>query len=131
MLDNEFERIQDDIADQQAELDKIKEKITDIGKSIVEMKDEIKKTRVVESKSFFDLKNRLETMEKRAAPIMKLGKLEVPIEISGIIAGVIAIFAALFIILDQTSILISPIFLGAVGIVFIGSAVYKAARARR
>jgi len=131
ILDNEFDRIQDELAAQQTELDNLKDKIQETNKSINEVKEELKKSRVVESKLLTDFKNRLELMEKRAAPIMKLGKLEVPIEISGIIAGFIALFAALFILMDQTSILVSPVFLGVVGLVFIGSAVYKAVRSRR
>ena len=131
ILDSEFDSIQDELVAQQSEIEKIKKTLQTTNKSIVELKEELKKTRVVESKHFSDYNTRLELMEKRAAPIMKLGKLEVPIEISGIIAGFIAIFAALFILMDQSSILISPAFLGGVGFVFIGSAVYKAARSRR
>ena len=61
---------------------------------------------------------------------MKLGKMEVPIEISGLIAGFIAIFAALFVYLDETEFLISPMFLGIVSLLFIGSAVFKAVKSR-
>jgi len=131
ILDSEFERIQDELVAQQTEVDGIKEKVEEINKSIANITEELKKTRVVESKYFTDFGNRLGLMEKRAAPIMKLGKLEVPIEISGIIAGFIALFAALFILMDQSSILISPVFLGVVGFVFIGSAVFKAVKSRR
>lgn len=130
ILDEEFERINDELTAQQTEVDGIKEKIGEINKSIVDIKAEIKKTREIEAKYLTDFKSRIELIEKRAPPVMKLGKIEVPIEISGLIAGFIAIFAALFVYLDETEFLISPMFLGIVGFLFIGSAVFKAVKSR-
>lgn len=130
ILDEEFERINDELTAQQTEVDGIKEKIGEINKSIVDIKGEIKKTREIEAKYLTDFKSRIELIEKRAPPVMKLGKIEVPIEISGLIAGFIAIFAALFVYLDETEFLISPMFLGIVGFLFIGSAVFKAVKSR-
>jgi len=131
ILDSEFERIQNELVAQQTEVEGINKKIQEINKTLLNIKEEIKKSRDIETKFLTDFRKRLELIEKRAAPIMKLGKLEVPIEISGIVAGLIAIFAALFILMDQTSILVSPAFLGIVGLVFIGSAVFKAVKSRR
>ena len=131
ILDSEFERIQNELVTQQTEVEGINKKIQEITKTLLNIKEEIKKSRDIETKFLTDFRKRLELIEKRAAPIMKLGKLEVPIEISGIVAGLIAIFAALFILMDQTSILVSPAFLGIVGLVFIGSAVFKAVKSRR
>jgi len=130
ILDEEFERINDELTAQQIEVDDIKEKIGEINKSVGEIKGEIKKTREIETKYLTDFKSRIELIEKRAPPVMKLGKIEVPIEISGLIAGFIAIFAALFVYLDETEFLISPMFLGIVGFLFIGSAVFKAVKSR-
>ncbi len=56
---------------------------------------------------------------------MKLGRMEIPIEISGVIAGVIALLAAFFVMIKQNSILVSPVFLALIGCVFIGSALLK------
>ena len=42
-----------------------------------------------------------------------------------------SIVAALFVLMDQTSILVTPVFLGVVGLVFIGSAVFKAVKSRK
>lgn len=131
ILDDEFERIQDELISQQIEVESIKENVGNINKSIVEIKNEIKKTREVETKFLTNFRSRLEIIEKRAPPVMKLGNMEVPIEISGVIAGFIAIFAALFVYLNQTSLLVSPAFLGLVGCVFIGSALFKAAKSER
>lgn len=130
ILDEEFERLNSELAAQQTEVDSIKEKIDKTNKSILEIKNEIKKTREIEAKYLTDFKSRIETLEKRAPPVMKLGNMEVPIEISGIIAGFIAIFAALFVYIGETEFLISPAFLGIVGFLFIGSAVFKSIKSR-
>jgi len=131
ILDDEFARLQDELTSQETEIDGIKEKIDRIHKSINEIKEEMKKTREVEARFLTNFRNRIEVVERRAPPVMKLGKMEVPIEIAGVTAGSIAIIAALCVAMDQTSILISPAFLGIVGFVFIGSAVFKAVKSKR
>jgi len=131
ILDSEFERLQDELICQQSELDNTKEIIENVNGSIEEIKTDIKNIKEVESKILSDFKSRIEIIEKRAPPVMKLGKMEVPIEISGIVAGFIAIFAALFVAFDQTSLLVSPAFLSLVGCVFMGSAIFKAIKSKK
>ena len=130
VVDSELSLLQDEIETHQAELKIIAENIQDINKSLNDVNEEIKKTKDIETKFLTDFNERLGKVERRAPPVMKIGKIEVPIEISGIIAGAIALIAAYFVTIEQTSFLISPLFLGIVGIVFIASAVLKSIRAK-
>ena len=61
---------------------------------------------------------------------MKLGNLEIPIEISGIVAGSVALIAAFMVLLNMNSILTTPIFLGFVGILFIGTTIAKTLKSK-
>ena len=101
-----------------------------MNKSLDNNYEEIKKIRTAEIKILKDFKNRLEKIEKKAPPTMKIGNTEIPIEISGLIAGSISIFAAFLVILNQQNFLISPFFLGTIGLIFISSALFKSIRAR-
>jgi len=99
-------------------------------KSINTIDENLKKARDLEIKFLTDFRERIEKIEHTAPPIMKIGKMEVPIEISGVIAGFIAIIAALFVNYQMTSFIISPVFLLLVGLIFIASALFKSIKAR-
>ena len=130
IVDGEIALMHDEIESQNSEIDYIRKKIEEYNTSINELKEEVKKTRDVEAKFLTDFRGRLEKIEQRAPPVMRIGKMEVPIEISGVVAGSIAIIAAGFVAFNQMSILTSPIFLAVVGQVFIGSALLKSFKAR-
>jgi len=130
VLDSELAMILDDIENQESEIGQIKDHIDQLSNSMDKNSDELIKTRDVASKYISDIKNRVEKLERKSPPTMKLGKIEIPIEISGIIAGLIALIAALLISVNKTDLLTSPIFLTTIGITFIGSVLVKAIRLR-
>ena len=125
MVDSEIGVLQDELDSQQNDIMEMKNSFEACSKSLDEIKEEIKQVKDVETKFLSDFRMRLEKIERRAPPVVKLGRMEVPIEIAGVIAGVIAIFAAVFIVLGHISVLTSPVFLSVVGLVFIGSALFK------
>jgi len=125
VVDSEIGVLQDELDSQQNDIMEMKNSFEACSKSLDEIKEEIKQVKDVETKFLSDFRMRLEKIERRAPPVVKLGRMEVPIEIAGVIAGVIAIFAAVFIVLGHISVLTSPVFLSVVGLVFIGSALFK------
>lgn len=130
VVDNEFFILQDKIDSQDEKLKNFDEKFQEIDTSIQGLKENLKKTHEIEIKFLTQLRQRIEKIERNAPPVMKIGNTEIPIEISGIIAGFIAIIAALFVNYEMTGFLISPVFLGVVGLIFIISALFKSIKTR-
>jgi hypothetical protein len=125
ILGSELAIIREEFLSQQNEISLFNEKVDDLNDSLSNIKEEIQKTQEYEEQIVKDVNERISKIENRAPPTMKLGKMEVPVEIAGVIAGGIAIFAALLVMLDQQSFLVSPGFLALVGILFIGAALLK------
>ena len=130
VVEGELSLLQDGIECQEEELKIVKDKINEINNSLFEIREDIKKDKEIQIKYLSDFNGRIEKIERRAPPFLKLGKMEVPIEISGVISGFIALFAAFFVYIKQTSFLISPMFLALIGIIFIGSAVLKSIKTK-
>ena len=128
ILGNELTVIREELASQQNEISLFNERVEGLNDLLGRFKEEITKTREAEEKFFKDIEARVGLIENRAPPTMKLGRMEVPVEIAGVIAGGIAIIAAFFVMINQQSILVSPGFLAVVGIVFIGAALLKSVR---
>lgn len=129
-FENKFAFLGDKIQSQHTEIQIVNEKINELNKSLDETYKEIKKTRNIEIKFLTDSRQRIEKLEKKSPPTMKIGNTEIPIEISGIIAGAIALLAAFLVSFNQQNLLISPIFLGTIGLIFISSAIFKSIKSR-
>ena len=117
--------IHDELDSQQSDIESTDDKINDLTQLINQLNDDIKKIRDIETRFLTDFRVRLEKIESRAPPVMKVGRVEVPIELAGVIAGVTALLAAFFVTINKSSILVSPLFLAIVGCVFISSALLK------
>lgn len=74
------------------------------------------------------LQARIEKLEQREPLTMRLGRLEVPIEVTGIIGGAVAFTVAALVVLDRKELLVHPVFLSGIGALFIASAVAKRIR---
>jgi len=129
-FENRFLYLNDRIESDNAEIQIINEKINELNKSLDATFEEIKKTRNAEIKILADFRQRIEKIERRAPPTLKLGKTEIPVELSGITAGAISLLAAFMVSFEQQDFLISPIFLGFVGLIFISSAIFKSIKSR-
>jgi chromosome segregation ATPase len=127
-FENKFAFIHDKIQSQHAEIQFLNEKIKELNKALDYTYKEIKKTKDLEIKFLADFKRRIEKIEKRSPPTIKIGNTEIPIEISGVIAGFISLLAAFLVSFNQQNILISPVFLAIIGLVFISSALFKSIR---
>lgn len=126
IVGNEFTFMQEELISQQTEVAFLKEKIGEINSSLDIISGKIKEGDIYNSKFLESVESRLEKIERREPPMMKLGRMEIPIEITGIIGGIIAFIAAILIAIGQKEIIVSPLFLLLVGFILIGSALFKA-----
>ena len=129
-FENKISFLNDKIQSENAEIQIINEKIKELNKSLDNNYEEIKKTRNTEMKILTDFRKRIEKIEKKSPPTMKIGKTEIPVELSGLIAGSISLFAAILVIFNQENLLISTAFLTTIGLVFISSAIFKSIKSR-
>ncbi len=129
-FENNFAFLDDKIQSQHAEIQILNEKVNELNKSLDDTYKEIKKTRNIQLKFLADFRKRIEKIEKRSPPTMKIGNTEIPIELSGVIAGAISILAAFLVSFNQQNLLISPAFLATIGLVFISSAIFKSIKSR-
>jgi hypothetical protein len=125
VIGSELSILHGDLASLQNEISLFNEKVDDINSRFSNIKEEIYKTLEYEEQVVNDVNERISRLENRAPPVMKLGGMEVPIEIAGVIAGGTALFAAVLVVFKQQSFLVSPGFLAFVGIVFIAAALLK------
>ncbi len=125
ILDNEFAIMQEELIAQQTELASLKESMEDLCTSLSDLTEEMKDSQHQGSTAVEDITARIESIERREPPVMKLGKMEIPIELTGVIGGILAFILALLIIAGQKDIILSPLFLFIVGLILIGSAVFK------
>jgi len=125
ILDREFTVMQKELISLQNDISSVREKIEEVNSSLINFKEKIKNIQISDSKMVHDINIRLEKIEQREPLVMKLGRVEIPIEITGVIGGIIVFIIAILISLGQKEIIISPLFLFIVGFILIGSAVFK------
>ncbi len=125
ILDSEFSIMQEELVSQENEISSFESQLTTISASLAEIKEEIKKLQTSETQMSRDVNVRLENIERREPPVMRIGSMEIPIEFTGIIGGILAFIIAILVIVGQKGIIISPAFLAIVGFLLIGSALFK------
>ena len=125
ILDSEFAIMQEELIAQQTELVSLKESMEDLCTSLSDLTEEMKDSQHQGSTAVEDITARVKSIERREPPVMKLGRMEIPIELTGVIGGILAFILAFLIITGQKDIILSPLFLFIVGLVLIGSAVFK------
>jgi len=125
ILDSEFSIMQEELISQENEITSLESQLTTISSSLVEIKEEIKKLHTSETQMSNEINVRLEKIESREPPVMKIGSMEIPIEFTGVIGGILVFIIAIFVIVGQKEIIISPVFLAIVGVLLIGSALFK------
>lgn len=131
ILGSELSILHEELSYLQNEISLFNEKVDDLSDRFSNIKEEIQKTLEYEEQVIGDVDRRICQIENRAPPVMRLGGMEVPIEMAGVIAGGIALFAAFLVLMNQQSFLISPGFLAVVGVLFIGAALLKTAKTAR
>jgi len=124
-LDSEFSIMQEEITSLQDDVGALKGKIDELEPLLNKLNNDIKNRQIYNSKILEDINLRLQKIERREPPFMKLGNMEIPIEIAGFIGGILAFVIAAMVALGYKDIVISPIFLSIVGIVLIASTLFK------
>lgn len=113
------------------DISQLKKQIDEINKSLVKIKNDVHDFSNYQQQLYNSLQNRLNKLEQSAPMLMRLGSWEIPVEIAGVIAGGISLLAALLVSIGEQGVLITPLFLAFVGVVFIGSALFKTLRLNR
>ena len=125
ILDDEFSIMQEEITSLQHDIGVLKGKIDKFEPLLNKINENIKNKQMYTSRILEDVNLRLEKIERREPPFMRLGKMEIPIEIAGFIGGILAFIIAIMVALGYKEIVISPVFLSIVGVVLIVSTLLK------
>jgi hypothetical protein len=130
VLDGELSFLHNEMYRQQQETSGINEHLIEIEKTQTTMKTEFHgiQTAMAELNSTIDLQRKQK--ERHAPLMMHLGSLELPVEFTGIIGGLLAFLIAVLVLIGQKEILLSPWFLFPVGLLLIGFALIKMVRNR-
>ncbi len=78
----------------------------------------------INSGALADLERRMEELEGRKATV-KVGRIEVPVEITGIVGGVLAFLIAALLVQGYRELIISPAFVVFLGVVLVAAAAFK------
>ena len=125
-IDNEFSILQEELTQQKIEFKTIKDQIKELNNNVNVLSEEIKKNHDFSTNYLKDFKIRLEKIEQREPPSLKIGRMEIPIEITGLIGGILALIIAFMVSMGLGDIALSPISLAIIGLILIGSALLKA-----
>ncbi|HVQ01542.1 MAG TPA: hypothetical protein VMT57_08510 [Candidatus Thermoplasmatota archaeon] len=120
-----------------AELEKRKQKhhdlevqVQELERSLSTMQHDLREMEEVMTPMREMVEKKAQLFEQRKPLMMKLGAVEIPVEVTGIIGGLLAFSVAILVALDQKAVLLSPVFLAAVGMLLLGSALVKTIRLR-
>ncbi|MBN2066287.1 MAG: hypothetical protein JW771_05725 [Candidatus Thermoplasmatota archaeon] len=125
LLDSEFSLVQETLVAQQAESVALREAMSEMESQLASIVEETKQTQAQQLEMLEQMTQRLEHMERREPPMMRLAGIEVPVEITGIIGGILSFVLAVLVFTGQKDIILSPLFLIVIGLLFIGSALFK------
>jgi hypothetical protein len=128
IFDTEFSLMQQELISQHQELAELKSLLQKNNLSLHEIKTSIAQIKQVNRQKEKNISIRLEKIEKREPPVVRFGSMEIPMEISGVIGGLLAFIIAALVLIGQKYILLSPIFLSLVGVLLISSAMIKTFR---
>jgi tetrahydromethanopterin S-methyltransferase subunit F len=126
---DEINVVKEELACQQGQIMSFESKMDDLNSSLEDAKKEILGRIEAEKKVLDDVSSRVEKVEDRSPFYMRLGRLEFPLEIAGVLSGFIAFIAAVLMYYDMKLLLISPPFLISVGILFFAAALFKSIKA--
>jgi hypothetical protein len=129
-LDGELSLLHNGLVKQEQELGLLKEQLVVVEKMNTAITAELQTVHTAMSQMNTTMELRLERTERREPFVMRLGAMEIPIEFTGIIGGLLAFTIAILVAINQKAVLLSPVFLFLVGVLLIGSAMLKMVRTR-
>jgi len=130
VLDHELHCLHTELGKQQQEYQALKDQVDELNQSLPLVLKDLGEVRSTVTPMLRQLEMKTQLLAQKKPMVMKLGTMEIPVEITGIIGGILSFTIAALVALDQKTVLLSPVFLGAVGILLIGSALMKALRMR-
>ncbi len=101
------------------------QKINDLQTQIQDLTDQLATLKKQTAKHQTTTQQELSRLYKREPPILQIGNVELPIEISGLLGGILAFILAGLVLLGQAPLITSPAFLVLVGFVFLLSTLLK------
>jgi hypothetical protein len=130
VLDGELILLQNELVKQEQEFGLLKEQLVVVEKMNMAITTELQTVHTAMSQMNTKIDLRLEHTERREPFVMRLGTMEIPIEFTGIIGGLLAFTIAILVVINQKAVLLSPVFLFLVGVLLIGFAMLKMIRTR-
>lgn len=130
VLDHELTFLHNELMDQKKEFDRLREQLRTYEEMNTTSAIELKTLRSTISQMNETIDQRLEQSGRAKSFVMHLGAVEIPIELTGIIGGLLAFTISGIILIGQKEILLSPVFLCSVGLLLIGVALSKTIRSR-
>ncbi|MBN1860927.1 MAG: hypothetical protein JW840_05645 [Candidatus Thermoplasmatota archaeon] len=130
VLDRELSVLHNQVAEQQQQTSDLREHLGAIEQKNTTISHDLQVVQTTTSKMNATLEQRLKHTEQHHSLVMRVGAVEIPIEFTGIIGGLLAFTIAILVLLGQKEILLSPIFLFLVGLVFLTFALVKMVRLR-
>jgi len=129
-LDGELSLLHNELVNQEQQLGSLKEQLVVVEKMNMAITENLQKVHTAMSQMNTTMELRLNRPERREPFVMRLGTMEIPIEFTGIIGGLLAFTIAILVVINQKAVLLSPVFLFLVGVLLIGSAMLKMVRTR-
>jgi archaellum component FlaC len=130
ILDHELHCLHSELAKQQQEYQTLKEQVDELHQLIPSVQQDLHEIHATVTPMLRQLEMKTQMLAQRKPLVMKFGAMEIPVEITGVIGGILAFTIAILVVLNQKEVLLSPVFLAAVGVLLIGSALVKALRLR-
>jgi hypothetical protein len=129
-LDGELSLLHNELVNQEQQLGSLKEQLVVVEKMNMAITENLQKVHTAMSQMNTTMELRLNGPERREPFVMRLGTMEIPIEFTGIIGGLLAFTIAILVVINQKAVLLSPVFLFLVGVLLIGFAMLKMIRTR-
>jgi hypothetical protein len=129
-LDHELFCLCTELEKRKQEFQTLEEHVTELERLIPSVQHDLREVHSTISPMLQTMEMKTQMVEQRKPLVMKLGAVEIPVEVTGIIGGLLAFIIAILVAFNQKAVLLSPVFLSAVGMLLIGSAVGKALRMR-
>ena len=126
VLDHDLALLQDKMQNQDQELKVLTNQMAGLGTTddATTLPEDMKKELNQSTQEIMERLNHLEQQRGRLVT-MRLGRFEVPLELSSILFGGLAFTVATLIVVGQKQVLADPAFLAGIGIIFLSSAIGK------
>jgi len=124
-FDQELLVMQETLCSQNQEIITLKEQLAVFHQFINEVTQKMQQVQHDETRSVEKITDRVDSLEHRMPVAMKLGRFEIPVEVTGVIGGILAFVIAVLVVMNQNAVVLSPWFLVGIGFLLLGSTIVK------